>query len=259
MRFAAAFFALAALTAVSAQDASLGAADLARVKEHARADFERIANFTCQETVRRYVKTKRAPGWRSLDTLRFEVALFGGKELFAPAGAREFHEIDTVALVHKGAVSTGTFSSTVRNLFVHEGGRTTGPAEESLQGRPALRFDFVLSADDSGYIITRGARQLMVGLRGSYWVDAKALDLLRIVQHAADLPEDLQMAAVTTTIDYGRTRIGASNPLLARSADVIVVETNGRQERNVTEFSNCREFGSESVIRFDEPATPAKK
>jgi hypothetical protein len=232
-------------------------AELARVMQHAHADFDRLPNYACQETVRRYEKPKNLSTYRPLDTIRFEVALFGDKELFAPAGAERFDEMDAAQFMHRGAVSTGTFSSTVRNLFVHENAHTTGRGQESINHRKALRYDFEIPAASSGYTVTDGTHRATVALNGHFWTDAGTLDLLRIEQHAVDIPGGVKIDEAVTTIDYGRVKIGDTQVLLARSSQVDVAAKTGRRERNVTEFSNCRAFGSESVIHFGEDPAPA--
>jgi hypothetical protein len=47
------------------------------------------------------------------------------------------------------------------------------------------------------------------------------------------------------------------------SAIMLLADSNGRETRNEISFSGCREYGSESVIRFgppdEPPAAPAPK
>jgi hypothetical protein len=82
-------------------------------------------------------------------------------------------------------------------------------------------------------------------------VDPQSLDLLRIEQHDVDLPADLNIRDIATTIAYARTRIGSSEPLLPHSSEVIVVDSSGGRHRNVIEFSGCREYHSDSVVHFE--------
>ncbi|HXI43090.1 MAG TPA: hypothetical protein VNH83_24120, partial [Bryobacteraceae bacterium] len=94
-----------------------------------------------------------------------------------------------------------------------------------------------------------------VAAAGSFWVDAESLDLLRIETNAAEIPPDLPIAAVRNTLDYARVRIGSENLLLPQSAELILTEDTGHENRNRIEFSHCREFGANSMLRFEAPST----
>ena len=61
-------------------------------------------------------------------------------------------------------------------------------------------------------------------MRGAFWVDPQSLDLLRIEQHDVDLPPELNVRDIVTTIAYERTRIGSSDPLLPHSSEVTVTD-----------------------------------
>jgi len=44
--------------------------------------------------------------------------------------------------------------------------------------------------------------------------------------------------------------------LLPQSAELVVMKLDGREMRNRIEFSRCREYGSESTVRFGDLAEP---
>jgi hypothetical protein len=57
--------------------------------------------------------------------------------------------------------------------------------------------------------------------------------LLRIEEHEVDLPPELKVRDIVTTIAYARTRIGSSEPLLPDSSEVTVTDSSGgRQARD---------------------------
>jgi hypothetical protein len=194
-----------------------------------------------------------------------DVAFVDGKELVAPVGAAgAFQEMDIRRLSYGGVIGTGAFSAVARNLFVNDNGRTTGWGEERILETPALRYDFVVPEMQAGYTISSGSATASVGLEGTFWADAETLELLRVEEHAVDIPPGLGIQDTSTTVTYARTRIGASNVLLPRWAETVVINTDGWRGRNAIEFTNCREYVADSVIRFDSvdlapPAPPAKK
>jgi hypothetical protein len=112
-------FALAVLLTarLPGQDSAPGASLLARVKEHGRATFAHIPDYACQETVDRYRLSRSI---NPTDTLHLEVAVVGGKELFARKGATQFQGDDPAAFVTVGLIGSGDFSATPLNLFVSD-------------------------------------------------------------------------------------------------------------------------------------------
>jgi len=158
-----------------------------------------------------------------------------GKEPFARRGAAQFQGDDPAAFVTAGMIGSGDFSATPLNLFVSDAGWITAPSEAGLSGRKPLRFEFEVPAQSDAYQVqTRGVKA-SVGVRGAFWVDPQSLDLLRIEQHDVDLPAELNVRDIVTTIAYERTRIGSS----------------GGRQRNAIEFSGCREYHSDSVVHFE--------
>jgi hypothetical protein len=232
-----------------AQDLPPGARLLERVKEHGRATFEHIPDYACLETVDRY---RLARSIRPTDTLHLEVAVVGGKELFAREGATHFQADDPAAFVTAGMIGSGDFSATPLNLFVHDAGWITAPSEAGRSDRKPLRFEFEVPELAGAYWIQTGGVKATVGVRGTFWVDPQSLDLLRIEQHDVDLPPELHVRDIATTIAYARTRIGSSNPLLPHSAETIVTDVSSGWQRNAIEFSGCREYHSESVVHFED-------
>jgi hypothetical protein len=249
--------ALLELSALPAQDLPDWVLQLSRAKHHARSNFERLPNYACFQTVERFDKGPRDRVFRPLDTLHLEVAFVGGKELYARGGGH-FDAESPSDLISTGAFGTGTFTSTARNLFVLDASRPTGWSREYRDGKPeALRFDFEISQMKGPLTLQTGSVTAVVGERGSFWVDPESLDLLEIEDHAVDIPPELLMIDSQTNIRYAKVRIGSSDVILPRTAEMLVLRSSGGISRNVSEFSGCREYGSESTITFgDDPPLP---
>lgn len=228
---------------------------LSRAKNHLKENFERIPNYVCRETVERY-RYGRTPGPTrvvTLDSLQFEVAQVEHKELLARPGATGFEDKDLSAYVSAGLLGTGQFSSIALNLFVTGGARITPHREDADRPPAGPSYDFEIPAFLSGYtIVTRRARAV-VGQRGTFWIDAESLDLIRVEDHAVDIPPAVGMSAVGSTVEYARMQIGNSNVLLPQSAELVVTDLDGMEMRNKIEFSGCRMYGSESTVSFGDP------
>jgi hypothetical protein len=222
---------------------------LSRAKRQARANFSHYPNYACKETIDRYVK-RAGETFRHIDTLELEVAVVGGHEFFARKGGRfDLSKPDEIS--GPGMFGTGSFFTTAVNLFVHDAARPTGWSRESVGGRPVLRFDWEIPQTLQPSTISNGAASASVGLKGSFWVDADSLDLLEVEDRAIDVPLELLMTDVENRTRYEREKIGELDVILPREAVMLVTHLRGEQSRNVSRFSACREFSSESKISFD--------
>ena len=249
-RFCIGFFAVLGWAAAQTGPLPRWVLDLSRAKRHLRANFERMPNYVCLETIHRFESNRRNPQFRPLDTVRLQVALVAGQEVFAWEGVGQLTESDPGSWIHRGLIGTGTFAGTARNLFVHDAGRTTGFGEGTDGGKRVLRFDFEIPEIFHPMQLQWGSLSGWVGERGSFRVDGETLDLLEIADNATDIPPELGIMETTTVIRYGRVRIGESEVILPASAETLMTRFDGTSYRNVTEFSACREYVADSNISF---------
>jgi hypothetical protein len=247
------------LSGVRSQELPQWVLTLSRIKRQAREELSRLPNYACQQNVRRFHKKPKGASFEPLDTLRLEVAFIGGKELFAPAGAQQFEDIELSQFATAGALGTGAFTSTARNLFVNDGARTLGWGEEKLGERATLWYSYEFPEMYHAFQLSYSGKSAYVGERGKFWVDAKSLELLQIEDSAFDIPSYLGLRDVTTVVTYAKVSISGSMVRLPQIAEMLVTEAGGAQNKNITEFANCRVYGSQSVIRFglDDPVSTA--
>src|SRR5579862_5694193 len=84
------------------------------------------------------------------DTLRLEVALVEGKEMFAWPGSKEFEERRLGDLVPTGMFGNGNFAIYARILFLDNIATFEDRGETLWNGRPARRYDFRVSRFNGG-------------------------------------------------------------------------------------------------------------
>ncbi len=89
---------------------------LERIRIRVAERLGKLPNFTCLETVER---STRAKGGRAqlLDTIRLEVALVDGQEMFAWPGSQKFEHKDLRELV-SGTISNGQFAMLAQSVFL---------------------------------------------------------------------------------------------------------------------------------------------
>jgi hypothetical protein len=236
---------------------------LARIKRHAIENLRRQPNYTCVETVERSRRSGGARRAQMQDTLRLEVALVDGKEMFGWPGARKFDDLNLRDLIPDGAIGNGNFAMHARAVFEgmpsfhYEG-------TESADGRASVQYSFRVSQFASGFKLRVQDREAVVGYHGSFSADAETLDLRRLDVIADDIPVALGLNAASDHMEYARLRIGEGDFLLPSASELILVDMANQESRNRVRFTGCRQFSGESVITFDdpppaaEPAAPAK-
>ena len=230
-------------------------AQLAQIKRTIGANLVSLPNYTCLETIERTQhKAARRP-FQHIDTLHLEVAVVNNRELYSWPGANAFEDRDVGNMVGVGLISTGSFASTVSNVFVNNVSEIKWHGVEEIRDHRALRWDYTIPYDLSRWTMRIEERGGRVSESGSFWADAETLELLRLETVANEIPADLPVTNVKNTLDYARMRVGSRDLLLPQTAEVLLTRSNGAESRNRIEFSQCREFGAETRLTFDEHAT----
>jgi hypothetical protein len=228
---------------------------LGRIKAKAAENLQRLPNYTCTQTIERSHRNGKSHKFEPLDTLRLEVALVEGKELFSWPGAGKFEEKSIGEIVGGGgAIGNGTFALHARSIFLSRWPRFTYVGETNLNGRRAIRYDYRVPQMLSGYQIRVGPNQAFVEYHGSFWVDADSLDLIRLEVHADNPPPNLYLSEASDAMEYQRARIGGGDFLLPQSSELVMVDLLGNANRNRTHFTACRQYAGESKLSFAEPS-----
>ena len=88
------------------------------------------------------------------------------------------------------------------------------------------------------------------------WADPKSIDLIRVEVVTDDIPAHVPIKESTTSIEYSRLKIGEGEFLLPTGAEMVMIDLKGKEDRNRTEFSGCRQYSGESTISFAEAPEP---
>ncbi len=257
MRAAAIFCAgvgILAAPEINAQDIPAETIQLGRIRDHMIDQLRRQPNYTCVETVERSSRQGARKSFQIKDTLRLEVGLVDGKEMFAWPGAKKFEATDLRDMVKEGAIGNGNFATFARAIF---GARSATFEYRGLEGGLA-RYDYHVSLLESGYTIRIGDRHAVVAYHGAVLADPNMLDVHRINVVAENIPVDLGLAATDTRMDYARVKIGETDFLLPAESELSMTGLDGQEHRNHVRLASCREFTGESVLTFaDAPADSA--
>lgn len=241
---------LAAQSTVTTDGLSPESLLLARIRYHMSENLKRQPNYTCLETVERSRRPKGGRG-QVQDTLRLEVALVNGKELFAWPGSKKFEDRDFRELITTGTFGNGNFAIFAHAIFMSNSPTFTYRGETTLKGSPAVKFDFRVWRAQSGMNVRVNTREGVIGYYGSFWADPQTLDAKRIEITGDEIPKELELEATSDWVEYARVPIGGE-PFLLPVEGGLEMAMKESVSRNVIRFSNCREYTTTSVVSFTE-------
>jgi hypothetical protein len=229
----------------------------------------RMPRYTCVETVSRtqyrppespstcesMIAMRRPISRGSLavrDRLRLDVAVVEGGEIFSWAGAGKFETHDVDKLVGDGASGSGEFGSFLASVF--------GSAPDAIR-HAGLRDDFAqfeynVPAAKSNYRYRTTGPGRIIGYHGTFSVDPADGDVqVLAVDSDQFLPAD-GICRVQHVMRYSRVKIGSGDFLLPEVSTMSALYRSGGESLNDTRYSDCREYVTESSIRFDDDVAP---
>ncbi len=248
---------LLASPSAGAEETRSPAALYGQVRNKMITNLSRLPNYTCLQTIER--KVRRAPSrrYQMVDTVRLEVALVNGKELFSWPGAGNFEDKEISQIVSGGAIGNGSFALHAKSIFQSRSAKITYAGEVTKNNRKLLQWDYEVPRMLSGYTLRVGSREAIVGYHGSFWADPETLDLLRLEVEADNIPPELHMARAADSVDYMRADIGGQSFLLPQSSELKMVDEGNSESVNQTHFTRCRQYTGESVLVFSDPLPDA--
>ncbi len=244
---------------------------LSQVKTKLRSMTSRLPRYTCIQTVeRRYYRhdQKNTPSCDQLaadrkngryrqqlyatDRLRLDVAVSGGREIVAWAGANKFDSRAPDEVIGEGPTGTGAFGLYLVDIFNNLGTTFQYLGEKGADDRRVLEYRFTNSLKASNYRIRGDGAWHFTAYDGTFQVDARSLELQKLDLRTDELPEDTGMCESSTSLEYQRLKVGESEFLLPLQSDLRILQRDGRETSNVTTFSACHEYHTDSTIRFEE-------
>lgn len=223
---------------------------LERIQERMRENLERLPDYTCRQRVDRWMRPTQKHDFDKMDTLRLEVGVVGDREIFAWQGSERFEDRQLAEMVNRGTIGNGDFALHARNVFLSGTAAYTYRGEETFEGRRVHRYEYGVPIERSRYRLRVPPVEAIVGYSGTFQVDAETLDLVRLEVIADEIPDKLAVAAADLVLDYARVPIGDRDFLLPRASRLRLLGIHGEESRNETEFTDCRQFISESRLRF---------
>jgi hypothetical protein len=224
---------------------------LRKIQNRTTEYLAQLPHYTCHEVISRLVR--RGNTWMRRDTVEIEVAFIGHEEFFARSGEDSFTEKVIDRVVPNGTIGNGVFGSVVQIIFspnvaeFHYGG--TGKKD----GHQTIRFNYKVPLERSQFLVKHGGVESMVPYEGSIWVDADTLDLVRVELQVKQIPKYVGLRYIEETMHYEVMHIGSEPILLPRKSELGVTDDAGSYGLNMVELQQCREFKSDSVVKYGSP------
>jgi len=122
----------------------------------------------------------------------------------------------------------------------------------TLDGKSVYVFSYDIDQSHSRYQIKVGAEDYVPAYRGLIYVDPDNNMVMRITLVSYDLPPAYPVQQVKSTLDYRFQKIGESEFLLPQKVEV-TSRLKRYTSKNEVEFKLYRQFGADTVIKFDTP------
>lgn len=243
-----AFFGLLLFAAVArSQPLPADVERLLTLQNRASALLANIPNYTCLETVGR---VESGGAGRSSDVIRVAVAVVDQKETYGWPGGEHFLDRQLSQMIRSGLTATGLYGTFARGLMVRKKDDFQFAGESKLNGESVFRYDFQIPAAEGPWNIRVGKESGRAGERGSFWVEAKSLELRRLEVSALLIPSNVGLTNLHLIIDYEVMMISDRRVLLPATAWVDAREESGKEDLSHVFFNHCRSFGADSAISF---------
>ena len=140
------------LSGIFGQQADL----LAPVKQKVARDLTKLPDYLCTQTIEQSRSgVDGEPG--DIHRIRLDVGYLKGKQIFGWPGGESLSEFDVSRLV-PGLVTDGDVLAFARLLLLSKP-MITGQRQENQGGRPAIRYDYRVLLDHSGWVLQRRGDQ----------------------------------------------------------------------------------------------------
>jgi hypothetical protein len=215
--------------------------------------------LSCDGMAAQRTKGELKPHLYETDRVRLDVGVAASNEIYSWVGEDRFDDRDLFDLVREGALQTGSFSGFLTSIFGSDAAANfTYDGETEWEGRMLLEFGFQVPLDQSHYTFSnRHGKQVVTGYEGEFLADPNTGDLVRLTIRTNGDLRDTGACESTTTLRYSRVRLYGSEFLLPRETRLDILNTDGSEFRNRTEYANCHEFRGESTLKFDAPSPEA--
>jgi hypothetical protein len=219
-----------------------------RIKSHMSEHLAHLPNYTCHETIERYIRT--GTSLRHLDEVRLDVIFTGQGELFSRGEGSQFQDQPIGKLVSWGTISNGAMGSHIDLLLSQDEAEFKYSGTGKKEGHRSLRFDLIVPIEKSHFQVKHNGVEGIAGYKGSLWVDADTYDPVRVDFKVDRIPPSVGVQLIEESLHYKKMTIGNSEFDLPARSELAATDQEGTYTMNQTKLDGCREFTANSVVQF---------
>ncbi len=231
---------------------------LEAARQYADDYIAKLPDFVCTQITFQFQAGRGGKHWHKDDTLTSKLVFNGGREERTLQLVNNKRIRENAPHVRMPLSTEGEFGLLLDKIFDPASeAKFSWVGWENIKGRRLAKFDYSIDLAHSTLSLTSYVKAT-VAYRGSICIDPATGDVWRATSSSSEIPEELQMKSIATTVDYDQVKIADQSYLLPVSATVFLV-TNQDQVRNELQFVGYRKFEAESTISFGpESSDPAK-
>lgn len=243
---------------------------LSRVKDRVLADVARLPRYVCEQNITRqyYAATFQSEAAGSCkevlaergkrthelkpyawDRMRLDIAVSGPQEIYSWAGAPRLGQATLEELSGRGPLGSGDFGPFINAVF--NVAKIKFEKEQTINRRRLLEYSYDVPQQVSRYEILSKPQGFITAYSGTLLLDPKELDLIDLSVTTAELPPGTHKCQAISDVEYGRVLIHDRQTLMPRETRLRVIGRGGEEAFVTTLYSNCHEYSSKSVLRFE--------
>ncbi len=225
------------------------------VRDTMREHIKKLDEYTCIQNIIRFDKVPNERHERAVDMVRMQVTAASGREYYSWPGSPNSAE-NPSDLLRTGLLGTGAFQGYLHALFVRPGpGHLEFVGREPGESGPLLHFRFTFDLRER-MILNVSAGRASVAAKGEFWADEKDRSLRRMRVVSAHPAPEINIKSAEYLFDWAPVFLRGRRVLLPQMSTMRMEMFSGEIRRNEISLSQCREFRTDSAVRFDAGPEP---
>lgn len=222
---------------------------LSAITHYADDYLSKLPDFICHQITQEFLADKNGKHWHKHDTLTAKLVFANGREQRTLELVNNKQVRDNRARLRSPLSTEGEFGILLSKIFDDASqAKFSWNGWDTVRGHRVARFDYAIDRAHSSMSLTNYVKAV-VPYHGSVYGDPDTGAVWRVTSGTTEIPEEVQIKSIATTIEYDEVTIGSQKYLLPASASVLLAATQD-QTRNDMQFTDYRKFEAESTITF---------
>ncbi len=226
---------------------------LAAISQYADDYIVKLPDFVCHQITEVYEADKKGKHWHKADTLNAKLVFSGGREQRTLETVNNKQVRGNPARLRIPLSTEGEFGILLSRVFDDASqAKFSWAGWDTVHGHRVAKFNYAIDREHSSMSLTNYIKAV-VPYHGSVYGDPETGAVWRVTSGTTNIPEEIQIKSISTTVEYDEILIGTRKYLLPVNATVLLTADRD-QTRNEMQFADYRKFEAESTITFGDQA-----